>query len=51
MLAGSLLVPVISPAVADDEKWKDIASDPGFRAAVIEVINSCIVDNSIIYCN
>ncbi len=51
MLAGALLVQTIAPAQADTVKWENIAEDPGFRTAVIEVINSCIVENSIIYCN
>lgn len=49
--AGQLGVELVSPAQADAVKWQDIAEDPGFRAAVVEVINSCLVDNGIIYCN
>lgn len=40
-----------APAQADEVEWETLASDPQFRRAVIEVINSCLVDNSIIYCN
>ena len=50
-LAGSVGVGLVSPARADVVKWQDIAKDPGFRSAVVEVINSCLVENGIIYCN
>ena len=51
LLAGILLDAAIAPATAGEMKWEEIAKDPGFRAAVIEVIDACIVDNGIIYCN
>ena len=50
-LAGSAGVDLVSPARADAVKWQDVAEEPGFRAAVVEVINSCLVENGIIYCN
>ena len=31
--------------------WEKLAQDPAFRAAVIAVINSCLVDNGVIYCD
>ncbi len=51
LLIGAGLTTLVEPAHADAVNWADIADDPGFRAAVVEVINSCIVDNAIIYCN
>jgi hypothetical protein len=41
---------LIAPANAGDVVWSDVAKDPAFRQAVAEVINACIVQNSIIYC-
>ena len=51
VLAGSILSQSIKPARADAVNWEIISREPGFREAVVDVINSCIVDNSIIYCN
>ena len=51
LVAGLALDSSVAPATAADMKWSEIAKDPGFRAAVIEVIDACIVDNGIIYCN
>ncbi len=51
LLIGAALTTLVEPAHADAVNWADIAEDPGFRAAVVDVINSCIVDNAIIYCN
>ena len=50
-LFGGLYGPVISPAQAGDTNWATVADDPEFRAAVIKVIDSCLVDNAMIYCN
>lgn len=50
-LVGSQFAPLVTPAQADEVKWAEVAQNPSFRAAVIEVINSCIVDNGIIFCN
>jgi hypothetical protein len=49
--AGGATATLISPARADTINWQEIAKEPGFRVAVVEIINSCIVENSIIYCN
>ena len=51
VIAGSTTASLISPARADPVDWETTAKEPAFRAAVVEVINSCIVENSIIYCN
>ena len=51
IIAGSKTAMTISPAQAGTFNWAKISEEPGFRAAVVEVINSCIVDNGIIYCN
>ena len=48
---GSLVAPAIAPARADAIDWKAVAKDPAFRAAVVEVIDSCLVENGFIYCN
>ncbi len=47
-LGIDLLVP---EAQASEINWQQVAQDPEFRAAVVEVINACIVENSIIFCN
>ncbi len=49
--AGLGLSLVIPDARADKVEWETLAQNPEFRRAVVEVINSCLVDNSIIYCN
>ncbi len=51
LLAGAALQHFTPVAQADPVDWQEIAEQPAFRAAVIEVINSCIVENSIIFCN
>ncbi|MEE4661845.1 MAG: hypothetical protein V2J89_15355 [Halieaceae bacterium] len=33
-----------------DGSWQSLAQNPDFRAAVIAVIDSCLVDNGVIYC-
>ena len=48
--AGAATNAVIAQAKAGDSAWAEAANDPAFRKAVVEVINSCIVQNSIIYC-
>lgn len=50
LAAGSAVTPLIQHAQAGEIDWTSAAQDPEFRNAVIEVINSCIVDNAIIYC-
>jgi hypothetical protein len=51
LLAGLALDAAVAPAEASKLDWEAIAKEPPFRAAVIEVIDACIVDNGIIYCN
>lgn len=51
VFTGTALQALIPQAHADEIAWSDVVRDPEFRAAVIEVVNSCIVENSIIYCN
>lgn len=51
LLAGAALQHLAPAARADAVDWQQISQQPEFRAAVIEVINSCIVDNGIIFCN
>jgi hypothetical protein len=54
-LAGTLIgvsaLPLRTSAQAAATDWEEVAKDPAFRAAVIEVLNGCIVDAGIIYCN
>lgn len=51
LLAGSLLQQLVPEARAEAVNWQETVQDPAFRAAVIDVINACIVDNGIIFCN
>lgn len=51
LLVGGQIAPLVNRAQAGDMNWSAVADDPAFRAAVIKVIDSCLVDNSIIYCN
>ena len=51
LLVGARAISPIAPARADEMKWSEVADDPEFRAAVIKVIDSCIVENAVIYCN
>lgn len=50
-LIGASLLPLRSSATESATNWQEVAKDPTFRAAVIEVLNGCIVDAGIIYCN
>ena len=51
LLIGAALQQLVPAAQADALNWQKISQQPEFRAAVVEVINSCIVDNGIIFCN
>lgn len=51
LLAGLVLPAIAAPADVGDFNWQKISQQPEFRAAVIDVVNSCIADNGIIYCN
>ena len=51
LLVGSQVAPLVAPAHAGEVNWSEVADDPGFRAAVIKVIDSCLVENAMIYCN
>jgi hypothetical protein len=51
LLIGSQLAVLVAPAEAGQMQWAEVADDPEFRAAVIKVIDSCIVENAIIFCN
>lgn len=51
LLTGSLLQQLVPEAQAGTVNWQETVQDPAFRAAVIDVINACIVDNGIIFCN
>lgn len=48
---GSVVAPQVAPARADSIDWNKVAEDPAFRAAVIKVVDSCLVENGFIYCN
>ena len=50
MTLGAATIAVVQPANASQPVWQDVAKDPAFRNAVIEVVSSCIIQNSIIYC-
>jgi len=51
LLDDAIVTELVPQARAAAVDWKSAAQDPAFRAAVIEVINECIVDNGIIFCN
>ena len=51
LLVGSQVAPLVAPAYAGEMNWSEVADDPGFRTAVIKVIDSCLVENAMIYCN
>jgi hypothetical protein len=51
LLVGAIITELVPKAQAAAVDWNAAAQDPAFRAAVIEVINECIVDNGIIFCN
>ena len=51
IILGAALALGIPSAKADKVEWETLAANPEFRRAVVEVVNSCLVDNSIIYCN
>ena len=50
-IAGLASDKLIESAQAGEPDWQKISQQPEFRRAVAEVVASCIVDNSIIYCN
>ena len=47
---GGAVAPSLSHAQSGEIDWSTVVNEPGFRAAVIDVINACLVDNGIIYC-
>ncbi len=51
LVVGLGIQQLVPEAQADTVDWRDVAQEPEFRDAVIEVINGCIVDNGIIFCN
>lgn len=51
LLVGAIATERVPQARAEAVDWNTAAKDPTFRAAVIEVISECIVDNGIIFCN
>ncbi|MDJ0879880.1 MAG: hypothetical protein QNI86_14775 [Halieaceae bacterium] len=51
LLAGLGIDRLVPEAQASEVNWQQVAQDPEFRAAVVEVINACIVENGIIFCN
>ncbi len=50
MLGSTLNPPEVSAGIELGD-WQTLSQDPDFRKAVIAVIDSCLVDNGMIYCD
>ncbi|MEM0954385.1 MAG: hypothetical protein AAGI24_09595 [Pseudomonadota bacterium] len=61
LFCGGVLTGIAGQSLAADtdsltiatpvSNWETLAENPAFRTAVIAVINSCLVDNGVIYCD